>query len=114
MIVLCIIASLLFSVGEGLRLTPFSTKTVHCAQVQLEVDSTLNAVVEHGPVAEPTPASKRSKRQLTDVEFSPSVQIFEVIPRHPVVDFDQLLSFTATRPLFVADRAPPAWATKDF
>jgi hypothetical protein len=70
-----IIGSLCFSVGEGLRLTPFSVSPVS----QVEETNNLTGANEasgpvlakYGPLAVPAPVQKRSRRQTTQFAVPP-------------------------------------------
>lgn len=72
-----IIGSLCFSVGEGLRLTPFPVSNL------LQVDETNGLSVAkdggpksstYGPLDVPSPLQKRSKRQTTDFGPEPAIE----------------------------------------
>lgn len=76
-ILIVVIGSLCFSVGEGLRLTPFpvsgltrveATSVLSVAKVSHE-----NSLYKHGPLDVPTQTQKRSKRQVEDFACPPSV-----------------------------------------
>jgi hypothetical protein len=76
-ILIVVIGSLCFSVGEGLRLTPFpvsaltrveSTSVLSVAKISHE-----NSIFKHGPLDVPTQTQKRSKRQVEDFACPPSV-----------------------------------------
>ena len=68
-----IVGSLCFSVGEGLRLTPFPVSN----QLQIEESVGLSATRTYGPLNVPTQNQKRSKRQVTDFGAQPVVSSFE-------------------------------------
>lgn len=105
-----IVGSLCFSVGEGLRLTPFPVS------FQEQSDNGLSAAKEavdgsiskYGPLDVPSQGQKRSKRQTTEFAAQPQAE------SAPVVTFDwQQLEDNNVRlksALFVsrpAGRAPP-------
>jgi hypothetical protein len=73
-----IVGSLCFSVGEGLRLTPFPVSAVP----QLEETNRLTAgIAKYGPLDVPSKIRKSSKRQTTDsaVELSAAARRFVTI-----------------------------------
>ena len=106
-----IIGSLCFSVGEGLRLTPFPVSNL----LQIEEPSRLSVVKDagdltrtYGPLDIPSQVQKRSKRQTTD--FGPQ----PLAASSPAIGFisyrfeDESVQLRST--LFVsrpAGRAPP-------
>jgi hypothetical protein len=107
-----IIGSLCFSVGEGLRLTPFPVTT----SLQIEEPDVLSlakeagglSLLKHGPLDVPSQLQKRTKRQTTDFAFQPSAE------DRPLVtlgwNYRQDESVLLTSSLFVsrpAGRAPP-------
>lgn len=107
-----IIGSLCFSVGEGLRLTPFPVSGL----LQIEESNGLSAPTEaagsslfkYGPLDVPSQLQKRSKRQTTDFGSQPqavsSPKVVFVSHRFE----DESLRLRST--LFVsrpAGRAPP-------
>lgn len=65
LILLGVIACLCFSVGEGLRLTPFPVSTLSESNVA-KVRSEVIPLFMNGPVDVPTWAQKREKRQVVD------------------------------------------------
>src|SRR5690349_5721894 len=68
-----IIGSLCFSVGEGLRLTPFPVSN----QLQIEQSVGISATRTYVPLDVPSQPQKRSKRQITDFGPQPVVSSFE-------------------------------------
>ena len=74
-----VIASLCFSVGEGLRLTPFPVSALPEAAAQddrLKVAELREASLhKYGPLDKPTQAQKRGKRQSLDCVCPPSQSI---------------------------------------
>ena len=103
-----IVASLCFSVGEGLRLTPFPVSN----QLQIEEPSGLSVAKEagnaYGPLNVPSQLQKRSKRQTTDFGPQPLVQSSQdvAVIRHRVDDQSVQLksSLFVSRP---SGRGPP-------
>ena len=106
-----IVGSLCFSVGEGLRLTPFPVSNL----LQIEEPSRLSVATDtgdltrtYGPLDIPSQHQKRSKRQTTDfgsqpqVENSPSVAFISHRFEDESVQLRSTLS--VSRP---AGRAPP-------
>lgn len=75
-ILIVVIASLCFSVGEGLRLTPFPVSAltrVEEPNVLLDAnESHETSLYKHGPLDVPTQTQKRSKRQAVDFACPPS------------------------------------------
>ena len=108
-----VIASLCFSVGEGLRLTPFPVSPLAQAGApdgRLKVTELREARPhKYGPLDKPTQAQKRGKRQTPDCQCPPSQSI-----RKPTA---HLLHRGCVRPIVAgasppltagpADRAPP-------
>jgi hypothetical protein len=111
-----VIASLCFSVGEGLRLTPFPVSPgagVAAPDARLDaVASRGISLHKYGPLDKPSQAQvqKRGKRQSLDCECPPAQNT-----RRPNDDLLQdpggraPAGFTSTLPLSEpADRAPPS------
>lgn len=106
-----IIGSLCFSVGEGLRLTPFPVSNL----LQIEEPSRLSVAKDtgdltrtYGPLDIPSQVQKRSKRQTTDfgpqplAEGSPAVAFISY--RFDVESVQLRSSLFVSRP---SGRAPP-------
>lgn len=112
-IVIGIIASLCFSVGEGLRLTPlpFSALTrVEAANIPLDAKSSLeNSLRKYGPLDVPTQThSKRSKRQAVDFACPPSVAVRALTTYlYPSSDHEPFLIVSVVFVARPAGRAPP-------
>ena len=68
-----IIGSLCFSVGEGLRLTPFPVST------QIEESNAGSSLAKYGPLDVPSPIQKRSKRQTTEFGTQPQAESSPVV-----------------------------------
>jgi len=66
-LVAVIIGSLCFSVGEGMRLTPFPSATL--AEQSSDLSGTIHevTVAKYGPLDVPTQPQKRGKRQSLDL-----------------------------------------------
>ncbi len=109
-LIVVIVGSLCFSVGEGLRLTPFPVSHL----LQIEEPNGLSVAKDAGGLTRSTygpldiPSQKRSKRQTTDFGSQPQVE------NSPIVAFvahrfeDKSVQLRST--LFVArpaGRAPP-------
>src|ERR1041384_2088714 len=107
-----IVVSLCFSVGEGLRLTPFPVSN----QLQVEELNGLSVAKDaggvtrstYGPLDVPSQVQKRSKRQTTDFGPQPLAESSQdlALIRHRVED--QSVQLRAS--LFIshpAGRAPP-------
>ena len=102
-----IVVSLCFSVGEGLRLTPFPVSN----QLQIQEPSGLSVAKDagnvYGPLNVPSQVQKRSKRQTTDFGPQPLAQSHVVaVIRHRVDDQSVQLrsSLFVSRP---SGRGPP-------
>ena len=103
-----IVMSLCFSVGEGLRLTPFPVSN----QLQIEEPSGLSVAKDagnvYGPLNVPSQVQKRSKRQTTDFGPQPLAETFQDVAliSHRIEDRFVLLraSVFVSRP---SGRAPP-------
>ena len=61
-----VVACLCFSVGEGLRLTPFPVSVVS----EIEAVDDNNSLQRYGPLNVPARAQSRNKRQIIDYAFS--------------------------------------------
>ena len=104
-----IVGSLCFSVGEGLRLTPFPASTViEPQEVSLTNPALAKKLSQYGPLDVPAPSQKRSKRQVLDVA-GPSASGTQVMPAVlSSVSEDEIINAVSVR--FVsrpAGRAPP-------
>ena len=107
-----IIGSLCFSVGEGLRLTPFPVSTFSqvgetngLAPANETGDS---SVAKYGPLGVPSQVQKRSKRQTTDFIFqSIGGEQFTAVTAHDEADESVQLrsALFLSRP---TGRAPPS------
>ncbi len=75
-ILIVVIASLCFSVGEGLRLTPFPLSAptrVEATNVSFDANASHEtSLYKNGPLDVPTQTQKRSKRQAVDFACPPS------------------------------------------
>lgn len=109
-VVLSLIA-LCFSVGEGLRLTPFPIS--HNVETNQEAASTLIprsqvAIYTYGPLDVPTQPQKRSKRFAIDWSGVVAQYTYEPLTRRDLLRKDHSPTFNST--LLVATvrgRAPP-------
>lgn len=112
-----VIASVCFSAGEGLRLTPLPVSALAGVAVpddRLNVAASLGAALhKYGPLDKPAQAQvqKRGKRQSLDCECPPAQNT-----RNPSDDLLQdpgvraAVGFTSTLPISEpADRAPPSF-----
>ena len=106
-----IVVSLCFSVGEGLRLTPFPVSN----QLQIEEPNGLSVAKDaggltrtYGPLDIPSQVQKRSKRQTNDFGPQPLAESSQdvAVIRHQVDDQSVQLrsSLFISRP---SGRAPP-------
>ena len=78
----CVIASLCFSVGEGLRLRPFPVSD-STTNTQLSVNAS-PALTRYGPVDLPTRAQNRGKRQTVEFGSLPA-QDYRELTAHQVL-----------------------------
>ena len=115
-ITVAIIASLCFSVGEGLRLTPFPISTLSLSKSGLELRNSLIvasgiSVQHYGPinVSSNPQTLKRAKRHALDCDFPPIPNINQ-LPGDDTKSHLAEESLRLVSPLQVsqlADRAPP-------
>ena len=112
-----VIASLCFSAGEGLRLTPFPANAViriNLPDGRLNTsDSCETSPTKYGPIDLPKQTQARSKHKVFDIDYLPATVVVNGSPRFrdfltfgeaPTVASLQLVS----RP---RDRAPPSSPT---
>jgi hypothetical protein len=104
-----IVGSLCFSVGEGLRLTPFPVSTsTQNEELSFANPSGNTTVSQYGPLDVPAQTQKRSKRQATDISGPTTARTRYAVPQlSSLLDYD---SAEAASVLFVtrpAGRAPP-------
>jgi hypothetical protein len=104
----CVVVSLLFSVGEGLQLAPFTSPDADTNSSQFGVSSSSNiAFFAHGPIDVPTQFRKREKRDSNDLGLPPSAVGEEFLSpwisaaKFQKIDYCKVLSFAAP------GRAPP-------
>ena len=97
-----IVGSLCFSVGEGLRLTPFSVSQI------IETNDLAPVSAKYGPVNVPSPVQKRSKRQTADFASEPAASGSELVTflRHDAAS-DSIQSRSSRIIVRPAGRAPP-------
>jgi hypothetical protein len=100
-----VVACLCFSIGEGLRLTPFPVSVVSEAEGFKDANNSLR---RYGPLDVPARAQSRNKRQVVDYAFSAPERALE-LPRavspvsHESLELHQI--YTGSPPI---GRAPPA------
>lgn len=110
-ILILVIASLCFSVGEGLRLTPFPLSALtrtEAANVLLEAKADQISLHKYGPLNVPTQNQKRNKRQAIDFAC-PTIVSSREIANHLYQSAD-LEPLDIVSALFVSrpdGRAPP-------
>ena len=100
-----IVACLCFSIGEGLRLTPFPVAVFTEAQGFNETD---NSLQRYGPLDVPARAQSRNKRQVVDYAFSVPPRPLHpqrIIPPNYRATLDVRAIYTGAPPI---GRAPPA------
>ena len=107
-----VIGSLCFSVGEGLRLTPFPNPTISSSRDAGDLNDagTIDevAVAKYGPLDVPAPAQKRSKRHsvnlLCDTVTGMRPFVASIVKRSSdATELPDPLSFIAPH----SGRAPP-------
>lgn len=109
---LVVFVALCFSVGEGLRLTPFpisALNQVETADQQLRNTTHESARYKYGPLDVPTQNQKRNKRQTVDFAC-PSTDVTRHVPTYLQFASNQeptqvVPSLFISRP---AGRAPPS------
>ena len=100
-----VIACLCFSIGEGLRLTPFPVAVFTETEA---FDDTENSLRRYGPLDVPARAQSRNKRQVVDYAFSlPArpLQPQRVIASNYHATLDVHSIYTGSPPV---GRAPPS------
>ena len=103
-----ILGALCFSVGEGLRLTPFPVSAVAQTDAPHVSVSSEISVSQYGPLDVPAQNQKRSKRQVLDLAGPATVGT-----RHAAPELSASLDCAATNFVSVlsvtrpAGRAPP-------
>jgi hypothetical protein len=105
--------ALCFSVGEGLRLTPFPVNAqLNPASVPTTSGSSHLNVQHYGPLAVPTQLQKRDKRfaiELSSPVSAHDYELFRYLYASP--EPHSFIVASALRIAFPSDRAPPltAW-----
>jgi len=111
-ILIVVLASLCFSVGEGLRLRPFPSSTLASAD-SVEVIPSAKAAAQislhkYGPLEVLTPIQKRNKRQAVELAGPPAPGARELHDHRSVFVVRKAFQFVSvscvSRP---AGRAPP-------
>lgn len=104
-----ILVALCFSVGEGLRLTPFPVSNLaQSERTSVSVAGEIS-VSQYGPLNVPTQNQKRNKRQALDLAGPTAVGA-----RYAAPELSAVLDFAATNSISVlsvtrpAGRAPPS------
>jgi hypothetical protein len=104
-IILLILAALCFSVGEGLRLTPFPVSQ------SVGVDTagvSQSSVHKYGPLDIPAQAQKRSKRFAIDLSCAVSLYTNELSARtQPAPERHSIAVASFALVASPSDRAPP-------
>lgn len=105
----CLVASLLFSVGEGLRLTPFPVGSIELL-AQPGISAAQNVTtVGHGPIDVPVQIRKGSKRNSTDIEIPSVSNIGEVTLCASATHDSSTVSFLTVPRSRSFGRAPPGF-----
>jgi hypothetical protein len=108
-VLVCVIASLCFSVGEGLRLRPFPVSN-STTNAQLTVNaSAQNALTRYGPIDLPTRAQSRGKRQMVEFGNPPAQEWRELTAQQVLLrDSDEgVSSFSCLLRFTFTGRSPP-------
>lgn len=105
-----IIGSLCFSVGEGLRLTPFPllAQTQDAGAAADLSAATRNSLAKYGPLDVPTQTQKRGKRSIVELASGPDAQtqpVFVAVVRSSEYEADDLIHLALIAP--PSGRAPP-------
>lgn len=104
-VLIAVIASLCFSIGEGLRLTPFPVSASTAKPVEQLSKH------KYGPLDVPTQHSKRTKRQAEPLDFliapvtrevAPALTFSTVIEQHEVASVLVVSQFAGRAPPFVS------------
>lgn len=107
-----IVGALCFSVGEGLRLTPFpvsTSKQNYDAQLSLTYASEKTSLSQYGPLDVPTQTQKRSKRQVLKPAGPAASGAPEIIPESSgFFEFDSLDLASIPSVPRPSGRAPPS------
>ena len=77
-----IIGALCFSVGEGLRLTPFPVSTLtqtHAANIIDDRAPENTSLTKYGPLDVPAQTQKRNKRQVVDFACAAAAATYQVV-----------------------------------
>ena len=104
----CVVACLCFSIGEGLRLTPFPVALASQTEQIKAFDESVDSLRRYGPLDVPARAQSRNKRYVVDYAFSAparsaalhSTTAFAIVESHKLQ--------TAHPGLTPIGRAPPA------
>jgi hypothetical protein len=105
-----IIGSLCFSVGEGLRLTPFPlvSQTQDAGAAADLSSATRSSLSQYGPLDVPTQTQKRGKRNVVDLASGPHTQtqpVFVAVVPSSEYEADALNYLALIAP--PSGRAPP-------
>jgi hypothetical protein len=111
-ILIVVLASLCFSVGEGLRLTPFPVSALKAVDLRgflLDAGpSNETSIYKYGPLDVPSQVQKRSKRQSIDLASVPARDTCDSqILRCPQCERESLNVISRTFVSRPAGRAPP-------
>ena len=104
----CVVVSLLFSVGEGLQLTPFVAPDELKSSQSVVGSNPDTAFFAHGPIDVPVQFRKREKRDFIVLDLPPS-SVVEGLPfrRTPASSSNEPLFFQVLT-FVTPGRAPPA------
>ena len=105
----CVVVSLLFSVGEGLKLTPFSSAYSKSEACHFLASSNLKpAVFAHGPIDVPVQFRKREKRDFNDLALPANAGLEGSLTRKTPASALQKLTLSKLTTRAALGRAPPA------
>ena len=101
--------ALCFSVGEGLRLTPFPVSAQADPASTLTTSGTSQLRVDrYGPLAVPTPLQKRDKRFAIDLQGPVSAYSYELFAHfYSAAEYQPNTVVSVLPVAFPSDRAPP-------
>jgi len=109
MVILFVLMSLLFSVGEGLRLTPFAAKLDSAEQQQLNISSDDGSIaVQSGPIVGPKQFRKRNKLHSPEFEIPQAVGFTVATQFEKASIVDRPLAPGKISNHSTSGRAPPA------
>jgi hypothetical protein len=104
----CVVVSLLFSVGEGLQLTPFVAPDVSDSAQSVAGSNADTAFFAHGPIDIPVQFRKREKRDFIILDLPPSPAVEGLSFRRTPASSSNEQVFFQVLTFVTPGRAPPA------